>query len=97
MILPMQFLKQIGLLAHSMQPRYMTIMNVRNIIERFQERQDTYGAGMAVSFYHRTTVLQGLCHAKTMLTTQGTASFTDYFKRLFTPDPKEPKKFVFKK
>lgn len=35
MILPMQFLKQIGLMAHSMQPRYMSVMSVRNMIEKF--------------------------------------------------------------
>lgn len=51
MILPMQFLKQLGLLAHSMQPRYMTIMSVRNLIEKFQERPDTYGIGIASAFY----------------------------------------------
>ena len=37
MLLPMQFLKQMGLMPHNMQPRYMTVMGVRNLIERFQQ------------------------------------------------------------
>lgn len=35
MLLPMSFLKQMGIMPHNMQPRYMTVMNVRNLIEKF--------------------------------------------------------------
>jgi hypothetical protein len=97
MVLPLGFLKQIGIMPQTMHPRYLNVMAVRNLMEKFQENIENYGIGMAASFYHRTAVLQGLCHAKQLLSTQGTGSFKDYFQKLFKPDPKEPKKFAFKK
>ena len=35
MCLPMQFLKQMGIMPQTMQPRYLTVMSIRNMIEKF--------------------------------------------------------------
>lgn len=42
-------------------------------------------------------MLQGLCHARQLLVTQGTDSFKEYFARLFEIEKKDPKKTLFLK
>ena len=51
MLLPMQFLKQMGILAHSMQPRYLNVMTVRNLCDKFQANIHNYSTGVMSSFF----------------------------------------------
>ena len=89
MLLPMQFLKQMEILPHSMQPRYLNVMTVRNLCDKFQANIQNYSTGMMSSFFQRTTLLQNLCHAKQLLLTQGTESFKEAFTKIFALDKKD--------
>jgi ERCC4-related helicase len=52
---------------------------------------------MMGSFFQRTAVLQNLCHAKQLLMTQGTESFSEYFAKVFALEKKDQKKIGFLK
>ena len=66
-------------------------------MEKFQANAENYSINMMGSFYQRTTVLQNLCHAKQLLMTQGTESFTEYFGKVFALEKKDQKKIGFLK
>jgi ERCC4-related helicase len=69
MLLPMAFLKQMGILPQTMQPRYMNVMAVRKLCDGFQANAENYAPAMMGSFFQRAVLLQNLCHAKQLLMT----------------------------
>jgi ERCC4-related helicase len=47
----MAFLKQMNAMPHSMQPRYLSVMTVRNMTLKFQSDQENFSIAMAAAFY----------------------------------------------
>jgi len=78
------FIKQTGIMPHSMCGRYLNTMKLLEYNQKFMSEQNL-GPGVGAPFFARTKLLMGLCHAKSLLSTHGSGSCREYFQRLFDP------------
>ena len=93
--LALAFLKQVKLVPHSMQPKYLNKMNVLQMQEQFKGMMSNYAPSMISCVYERISCLLSLSHAKKLLLTHGVESFSDYMSNFFDLTKKEKKNLSF--
>jgi ERCC4-related helicase len=93
--LAMAFLKQVKLVPHSMQPKYLNKMNLLQMQDTFKGQMSNYASNMISCVYERISCLLSLSHAKKLLLTHGIESFSDYIMNFFDVTKKEKKNLGF--
>ena len=95
MALALAFLKQVKIVPHSMQPKYLNKMNVLQMQESFKGQMANYAPSIISCVYERISCLLSLSHGKKLLLTHGVESFSDYILNYFDVTKKDKKNVSF--
>lgn len=78
-----------------MQPKFINKMNLINLQEDFKSKMQDYGSGVISAVFERISCMLSLSHAKKLLLTHGTESFSDYIHNYFDVTKKDKKNIRF--
>jgi ERCC4-related helicase len=94
MALALMFLKQVKIVPHAMQPKFLNKMNVLQMQDTFRSQMSNYAPSMISCVFERISCLLSLCHAKKLLLTHGVESFSDYILNFFDLSKKDKGKGI---